>query len=205
MKARTLTLASVALVVALGVFGTWRWAQATGPDVNNDGTVNIIDIGLVVQSFMQQVPTPTPPPPPPTPNPSNDVLVADDVLLPRGLAALGSYEPDLCEDAVIFIGASGFETVGFPAYDFLIAASDDGLTPRDGEWSNIGNSSPVGLLGEWVTTRKTSRSENGKGPWKFVEPPNGEPAQYVLIGVFSNPIGGARYVVEVHCTRTYPE
>ena len=60
MKVRTMTLAGVALVavVALGVLGTWRWAQATGPDVNNDGTVNIIDIGHVVQSFMQQVPLP---------------------------------------------------------------------------------------------------------------------------------------------------
>lgn len=41
MKVRTLTLAGVALVavVALAVLGTWRWTQATGPDVNNDGFV----------------------------------------------------------------------------------------------------------------------------------------------------------------------
>ena len=71
MKVRTMTLAGVAFVavVALRVFGTWRWAQATGPDVNNDGRVDIIDIGHVVQAFWQEVPTPTPPPPTPTPQP----------------------------------------------------------------------------------------------------------------------------------------
>ena len=59
MKVRTMTLAGVALVavVALGVLGTLRWASAIGSDVNNDGTVNIIDIGHIVRDFGQTVPT----------------------------------------------------------------------------------------------------------------------------------------------------
>ncbi len=58
MKAQTIALAGIALVaiVGLAVLGTWRWASAIGPDVNNDGGVVANDISAVVAAFGTLVP-----------------------------------------------------------------------------------------------------------------------------------------------------
>ena len=59
MKAQTVGLGTIALVaiVGLAVLGTWRWAQAVGPDVDGDGVVVIGDIVAVVAAFGSTVPT----------------------------------------------------------------------------------------------------------------------------------------------------
>ncbi len=61
MNTRILAMSLVTLVVVgASIVGTWRFASATGPDVNNDGQVRIDDIVQVVQHYYQYVPTPTP-------------------------------------------------------------------------------------------------------------------------------------------------
>src|SRR5437867_901407 len=99
-------------------------------------------------------PSPSPtetPTPSPTPVPgTNDVTMAYDVTVGNHVQAwFGAYQPSVCEDAVIFMAASGLEPAP-TTYDLLIAASDDGVTPRNNQWQNIGNSSPGGANGTWT-------------------------------------------------------
>ncbi len=63
MNARIMALAGVALaaVVALSIAGTYRWASAKGPDVNNDGWVTAEDIFTTIGSFGEAVPIKAPP------------------------------------------------------------------------------------------------------------------------------------------------
>ena len=109
MKIRTMTLTGVTLVavVALGVLGTLRWASAIGSDVNNDGRVNIIDIGHIVRDYGQIVPTPTPPT-----GGGNERIVVDDFLLdgPSNVS-IGSFDPSSCEGATLYIAAKVDESV----------------------------------------------------------------------------------------------
>ena len=103
MKVRTMTLAGVTLVavVALGVFGTLRWASAIGSDVNNDGAVNILDLGHIVRDFGQIVPTPTPPT-----GGGNEQIIVDDFLLDGPSSVfIGSFDPSSCEGATLYIAA----------------------------------------------------------------------------------------------------
>ncbi|MDP3703217.1 MAG: hypothetical protein Q8R78_02390, partial [Candidatus Omnitrophota bacterium] len=63
MKPRTLALAGVAVaaVVTLAVVVPWRSSEAIGPDVDNDGVVDLFnDIYGVAAAFGQTFPTPTP-------------------------------------------------------------------------------------------------------------------------------------------------
>src|ERR1700674_1843702 len=81
-------LIGVILLVAVGAtaLSTWRWASATGPDVNNDGQVRIDDILEVVKHYYEYVPTQTPPAPvtpqptaTPQPTPTPTILVTYSV------------------------------------------------------------------------------------------------------------------------------
>ena len=128
------------------------------------------------------------------------MLIADDVAVGNHVQAwFGAYQPSECEDAVIFMGAFGLEPSEIDnTYDFLVAASDDGATPRNNQWQNIGNSTQAGL-NAWLTTRKVSLPSAGIGVYDFNEPV----APFVLVGVFANQ--ASRFVAEVHCARDYPQ
>src|SRR3990172_2288404 len=134
----------------------------------------------------RQTPTPAPSPtaspaptPTPTPNASNDVLVGSDVTVGNHIQhSFGAYQPAECQEAVIFASAQGLEPS--PTYDLLIAASDDGVTPRNNQWQNIGNSTPGGEPGQWLTIRRVSVPP-ATGDW-YSEPD----APYTFVGVFAN-------------------
>ena len=144
--------------------------------------------------------TPTPSPSATPVPPSNDVLLAYDVIVGNHVQQwFGAYQPSTCYDAVIFMGASGLEP-DQTTYDFLVAASDDGTTPRENQWQNIGNSTVGGSVGTWKTVRKVSLSSLGTSEhYDYNEPAD---APYMLVGVFANQ--AHRFVADVHCTRTYP-
>jgi hypothetical protein len=65
-----ISVVAVCSLVALSALGTWRFAHATGPDVNNDGRVTIQDILEVIHHYFEYVPTP---PPSETPTPAATV------------------------------------------------------------------------------------------------------------------------------------
>ena len=156
-------------------------------------------VELVVQwNGAAPSPTATPAPIPST----NDVTLAYDVTVGNQVQHwFGAYQPAACEDAVIFMATSGLDlSEPSPTYDFLVAASDDGLTPRNNQWQNIGAGTAGGSAGTWMTVRKASNPSAGVGSYDYNEPSD---APFMLVGVFAN--HAHRYIVDVHCARAaYP-
>lgn len=166
-------------------------------DVNKDGNVSSIDLMLVAQRFGQPVPTATP-------DRGHDVVLSNEVTASAGIVWLGAYRPDSCQEPVIVLHATSPAVDGAPSFDFLLAPSVDAVSPS--AIQNVGNSSSMGLAGQWHTHRKVSRNTSGavqgggnQEPYAFGEP---ESALYpfVMVGAQMNHVGTLRG--EVHCSRS---
>lgn len=178
------------LVAVLAVFCMTAVARAYTPsaqdaDVDRDGEVTILDLSLVARHFRQSVDR-------------NDVpgyIFPEVTVGNHELKSLGVYNPDACAQAVIFSSSSTVELSSTPTFDFLVAYSDDGVSPRGGIWQNIGNSSPEGLVGSWAMTRRlsanstTSLFDDRAGHF------DDEGAPHTLVGIFANQAAKVRAAV----------